>query len=185
MILSVGRHKKQEAEPSRAGSMLYQMLMRKSSDENLECGVSVVSGILRFESVYEMKEFLRRTLELYRADYEAATEEIGEMYRTMGEKAAQGSALGSWTRVGQLFVDSTDPEKGKMEVTLQLLTEMKPRIARLEEVMAEFNHVEELPVKPESGFFLCVRNGMPEKLIVDSKTPRPAKIMLREQYDVV
>lgn len=183
-MLSLSKHKRSRPQAVMAGSSL-RLLTARPAEDRLECGVSAISGLLRFESVAEVKEFLKRSLAAYRSEYDWATEVIASMYRSMGERAAQGSANGSWSKVGELLVDASDPDKGRMELTLQLLTDMKPRVSRLVEVLTEFSRLEELPLKPDVSFLLYLRNGVPDRVIVEDGTSKQERFSLTEEYELV
>jgi hypothetical protein len=81
-----------------------------------------------------------------------------------------------------MFVDASDPEKGGMELTFQLVTEMKPRIAKTEEVLKTFETVEALPIPTDATFLLYLHGGIPERLVIDTTEPKPESYVFKGEF---
>ena len=84
-----------------------------------------------------------------------------------------------------MFVDATAPGKGGMELTFQLVTEMKPRIAKTEEVLKTFETVESLPIPTDATFLLYLHGGIPERLVIDTTEPKPESYAYKGEYDTI
>jgi hypothetical protein len=154
----------------------------RTGNTPLEGGVNAVSGILRFSSITELEVYVRAMLELYANEYQRTTETIGELYRSMGDRASQGTATGSWEKVGSLFVDSTSVEKGEIDVAIQLLNDLKPKLTKTEEAVQGFRQLEEMRVPSSSTFLLYVRNGAPERIVVDPVNSHDGRFVFSDEY---
>jgi len=140
-----------------------------------ETGVSTVSGVLRFYSLTDVRRFLKETLDEYQKQYDKSSNVIGSMLRSEGQKGTEVIMSKGWAKVGSLFVNVTDPEKGGMEIVFQIVNEMKPRVAKTEEVLKTFESVEGLPIPDDASFLLYLRGGIPERIVVDTREPRPQR----------
>jgi hypothetical protein len=140
-----------------------------------ETGVNMVSGVLRFYSLTDVRKFLKDLLDDYQREYDKSSNVIGSMLRSDGQKGMEVIMSKGWAKVGSMFVNVSDAEKGGMEVVFQLVNELKPKVAKTEEVLKTFENVEGLPIPDDATFLLYLRSGVPERIIVDSKTTRPAR----------
>ena len=95
-----------------------------------ETGSAMYTGILRFYSLGDVRKYLKELLERYQRDFDRSSNVIGSLLRTEGGKGMEVIMSKGWAKVGSMFVNVSDPEKGGMEVTFQLVTEMKPRISK-------------------------------------------------------
>ena len=145
--------------------MMSQLVSREKA---LESGVTAVSGVVKFDSLDSVRRYLTEMLESYKKEYEKSSTVVGNMYRTEGKKGKMPTSSQAWSRVGSIYVNSADVEAGKAEVALQLMTEMKPRIARTEEVLGQFESLHELPLHEGGKILLYMRNGVPERMMLEN-----------------
>ncbi len=150
-----------------------------------ETGTTMYSGVIRFYTLNDMRKYLKELLERYQRDYDKSSNVIGSLLRTEGGKGMEVIMSKGWAKVGSMFVNVSDPEKGGMEVTFQLVTEMKPRISKTEEVLKTFESVEGLPIQADSTFLLYLHGGVPERLVIDSTEARPEVYGFKGDYDTV
>jgi hypothetical protein len=150
-----------------------------------ETGVSMVSGVVRFYSLTDVRKFLKELLDAYQREYDKSSNVIGSMLRSDGQKGMEVIMSKGWAKVGSLFVNVSDPEKGGMEIVFQIVNEMKPRVAKTEEVLKTFESVEALPIPDDASFLLYLRSGVPERIIVDSKNTRPARYNFDGKFKTV
>jgi len=148
-----------------------------------ETGTTMYSGVIRFYSLNDVRKYLKELLEKYQRDYDKSSNVIGSLLRTEGGKGMEVIMSKGWAKVGSMFVNVSDPEKGGMEVTFQLVTEMKPRISKTEEVLKTFESVEGLPIQGDSTFLLYLHGGIPERLVVDSTEGRPELYNFKGDYE--
>ena len=147
-----------------------------------ETGVSVITGVLRFYSIADVRRYLKELLDTYQREYDKASNVIGSLLRSDGGKGMEVIMSKGWAKVGELFVNVSDIEKGGMEVVFQIVNEMKPRVARTEAVLRGFENVEGLPIPDDATFLLYLRGGVPERLIVDTMQTRPERFVLQAKY---
>ena len=150
-----------------------------------ESGTTMYSGVIRFYTLADARKYLKELLERYQRDYDRSSNVIGSLLRTEGGKGMEVIMSKGWAKVGSMFVNVTDAEKGGMEMTFQLVTEMKPRISRTEEVLKSFESVEALPVQADATYLLYLHNGIPERLVIDATEPRPEPLGFKGDFATV
>ena len=150
-----------------------------------ETGSMMFSGVIRFYSLNDVRKYLKELLERYQRDYDKSSNVIGSLLRTEGGKGMEVIMSKGWAKVGSMFVNVSDPDKGGMEVTFQLVTEMKPRISKTEEVLKTFDSVEGLPIPSEATFLLYLHGGVPERLVVDTTERREPNYAFKGAFDTV
>ena len=148
-----------------------------------ETGTELYSGIIRFYNLNDIKKYMKGLLERYQREYDRSSNVIGSLLRAEGGKGMEVIMSKGWAKVGAMFVDATDPEKGGMELTFQLVTEMKPRIAKTEEVLKTFDTVEALPIPTDATFLLYLHGGIPERLVIDTTEPKPESYAYKGEYE--
>jgi hypothetical protein len=147
-----------------------------------ETGTELYSGIIRFYQLNDVRRYMKELLERYQKEYDRSSNVIGSLLRTEGGKGMEVIMSKGWAKVGGMFVDATDPEKGGMELTFQLVTEMKPRISKTEEVLKTFEGVESLPIPTDATFLLYLHGGIPERLVIDTTEPKPEVYVYKGEY---
>ncbi len=147
-----------------------------------ETGTNMYSGVMRFYSLSDVRKYLKELLERYQRDYDRSSNVIGSLLRTEGGKGMEVIMSKGWAKVGAMFVNVSDAERGGMEMTFQLVTEMKPRISKTEEVLKTFESVEGLPIPGEATFLLYVHGGIPERLVVDTTESKPEPFNFKGDY---
>jgi len=184
-MLSLGRHRGQAVEITSSPGIERQANDIRTASSPLEGGVNAVTGVLRFEKLSELEDYVRAMLSIYRHEYDKASDYIGSTFRHTGERPPMGLSTESWDMIGSLFVNSKSFERGEMDVAMQLLNDLKPRITKTEEVVNEFNTLETLQIPLTSSFLLYMRNGTPERLIVDPNVqPREDRYTFSEKYEL-
>jgi hypothetical protein len=140
-----------------------------------ETGVRATTGILRFYYLADVRRFLKGLMDEYQREYDRASNIMGSLLRTDGGKGMEVIASKGWAKVGGLYVNMADTEKGAMEIVFQIVNEMKPRLTKTEAVLRTFDGVEGLSIPEDATFLLYLRGGVPERLIVDTVDTRPEK----------
>ena len=150
-----------------------------------ETGVSMASGVFRFYSLGDIRKYIKDLLDSYQREYDRSSNVIGSLLRSDGQKGMEVIMSKGWAKVGSVFVNVTDPEKGGMEIVFQIVNELKPKVAKTEEVLKTFESVEGLPIPAEATFLLYLRSGVPERIVVDTKRTRPPEFSYRGQFKTV
>jgi hypothetical protein len=185
VVLSISRHRNQTAEVTTSPGIEKRANDIRKASTPLEGGVNAVSGVLRFENLSDLEDYVRAMLMVYRQEYEKASDFIGSSFRATGERPPVRLSAESWDMVGPLFVNSKAFERGQMDVAMQLLNDLKPRISKTEEVVDGFNVLETLQIPLTSSFLLYMRNGTPERLIVDPNAePKDDRYSFSERYEL-
>jgi hypothetical protein len=184
-MLSLGRHRPQSVEITSSPGIEKQANDIRTASTPLEGGVNAVTGVLRFEKLSDLEDYVRAMLTIYREEYEKASDFIGSGFRVSEERHPMGLATEAWDMIGPLFVNSKSFERGEMDVAMQLLNDLKPRISKTEEVVNGFNTLETLQIPMSSSFLLYMRSGMPERLIVDPNLePKEDRYSFTGMYDL-
>ncbi len=150
-----------------------------------DTGTNLFSGIIRFYTLADVRKYLKELLETYQRDFDRSSNVIGSLLRTEGQRGMEVIMSKGWAKVGAMFVNLSEPEKGGMEVTFQMVTEMKPRIAKTEEVLRTFEGVEALPRPADATFLLYIRSGIPERLVIDTTESKPESYNFKGDYATV
>ena len=137
---------------------------------------------MRFYSLNDVRKYMKGLLERYQRDYDKSSNVIGSLLRAEGGKGMEVIMSKGWAKVGAMFVDASDPEKGGMELTFQLVTEMRPRISKTEEVLKTFESVEALPIASDATFLLYLHSGIPERLVIDTTESKPEAYVFKGNY---
>jgi len=140
-----------------------------------ESGMELTTGLIRFYALEDMRKYIKELLDSYQRELDRASNTIGSLLREKGKKGEEIIKAKGWTKVGGIFVNSEEPELGSMEIVFQMLNEMKPRVAKTDEVLRSFDLVENLPIEESCTYVLFLRAGVPERIIVDSKVTRPQR----------
>ncbi len=150
-----------------------------------ETGISMVSGVIRFYTLSDVRRYLKEQLDTYQREYDKSSNVIGSMLRSEGQKGMEMIMSKGWAKVGSIFVNLSDPEKAGMEIVFQLVNEMKPRVVKTEEVLKAFESVEGLPIPDDATFLLYLRAGVPERLVVDTNERRPPKYGFNGKFKMI
>ena len=144
--------------------------------------MSTLTGVLRFYSLSDVRRYLKELLGTYEREYDKSSNMIGSLLRSDEGKTMEIIRSKGWTKVGNLFVNMADSEKGAMEVVFQIVGELKPRLAKTEAVLRSFDTVEGLPIPEDATFLLYFRDGVPERLIIDTVETKPQKFLLNATF---
>jgi len=140
-----------------------------------ESGMELITGLIRFYSFEDMRKYIKDLLDAYQRELDRSSNIIGSLLRDKGKKGEEIIKAKGWSKVGGVFVNSMDPELGSMEVVFQMMNEMKPRVAKTDEVLRTFDLVENLPVEETATYLLFLRAGVPERIIIDSQVQQPPR----------
>jgi hypothetical protein len=150
-----------------------------------EAGMDITSGTIRFYTIEDMRKHIKNLLDAYQREYDRSSNIIGSMLRDKSKGGQEVIQSRGWTKVGEVIVNQVEPGRGSMEMIFQLLNEMKPRIQKTEEVLKSFDLIEALPITGDVTFLLFLRNGIPERIVVDSTVKRPEKFGFKALYKTV
>lgn len=148
-----------------------------------------VTGLVRFYSKDELRRYLKSLVETYQLQNQKFGDQLGGLLRVLEQEKAAAkqvtkdvkahvdpkTATKGWIRMGSMLVNTSDPSGAMAEVLYQLHEDVKARIAKASEAVKSFEEMSSTTI-PEAGlYYLQVRNGVPEKVIVDlQQTKRDA-----------
>jgi hypothetical protein len=148
------------------------------------------TGLIRFYSKDEVRRYLRSLIEQYQAQDQKFGDSLGGLLRTLEQEklAAREKAKDNknkpqnnskaqargWVKMGTMMVNTSDPSGAMAEVLFQLHEEVKLRLARTTDALKSYEELGNTVI-PEAGlYYLQVRNGVPERIVVDlTSTKRP------------
>lgn len=144
---------------------------------------------MRFYSKEEFRRFMKSLIEHYQGQSQRYGDRLGTLLRTLevqkatardqpkekeskgkekqnGQEAQKFQARG-WVKMGTLLVNTSDPNGAMAEVLFQLHEEAKGRLAKTTEAMKSYEELNSTTVPEASLYYLQMRNGVPERLVVD------------------
>lgn len=130
---------------------------------------------VRFESVADLRIYLKRLHDHYMRQVDSYGAKAGELMRerlkqegaTSQNGAANKAKAPDWKKMGSLWVNTSDTLLGMNDVTLQLLTESKARLSATAEALRSFEDFKQFIVAPGSSFLLLLKGGVPERILVE------------------
>ncbi|MDE1854209.1 MAG: hypothetical protein KGI38_10770 [Thaumarchaeota archaeon] len=145
-----------------------------------------VSGLIRFYTKDELKRYLKTLVEQYQGQNQKYGDQLGGLLRTLEQEKAAAKVqtkdakahadpktpTKGWVKMGTVLVNSSDPSGAMAEVLYQLHEEVKTRLAKTSEALKSFEDLNSTNI-PEAGlYYLQLKNGVPERIIVDLSTTR-------------
>jgi hypothetical protein len=146
-----------------------------------------VTGIVKFFSKDELKRYMKALVEKYQSQNQMFGDQLGVLLRTLeqekaaakaapkeskdskdskGQNAARAPARG-WVKMGTMAVNVNDPNGAMAEVLFQLHEDVKAKLAKSTEALKSFDELNSQTI-PEAGvYYLQLRNGVPERIVVD------------------
>ena len=140
---------------------------------SLEAGEELIYGLVRFYSLDDMRRYIRELLADYEREVDRLSNQVGSLLRTQEENNTQLFSK-AWFRIGSLYANSADSRKGLIEVTFQILKELRPKLVTLRDALQSFETMDNLDVPSDASLVLYLKNGVPERIIVDTDEGRPA-----------
>ena len=163
------------------------------------------SGLLRFYSKDEVKRYIRSLVENYQAQEKTFGDTLGSLLRTLEqEKAAvkaqpkeqkdkdkgksqesQKAMARGWVKMGSMAVNISDPNGALAEVLFQLHQEVKAKLEKASDALKSYEELNSSAI-PEAGmYYLQVRGGVPEKVIVDLQSKKRAPFNFASDFKLV
>jgi hypothetical protein len=150
----------------------------------------LASGLIKFYSRDELKRFLKSLVEGYATQADQYGDRLGTILRgpkgkenQAGQKAptpAEAKAKPQkgqeergkpkskgWVKMGSLLVNVTDPATGMTEVLFQLHEEAKQKLSKATDALKSFEELSSTTMPEAAIYSLQLRNGVPERIVVD------------------
>jgi hypothetical protein len=161
--------------------------------------------LVKFYSQAEITKYLRELSEHYQKEAEKYGDKLGLMLRPgveptpkeekkqekedkkgdkKGEQKTKASA-GGWVKMGSLVINMANSGPASTEVMYQIHEDLKLKLARTNEALKSFE-TNANTILPQVGtFHLYVRNGVPERIIVEAEEVKKAAFNFDGKFRVV
>lgn len=163
----------------------------------------IATGLLKFYSQQEVVKYMKDVAEYYQKESEKYGDKLGGMLRAgpgeppkeekkkeekkkedkKGDQKQKGP--GGWMRMGTLLLNPVASGPAMTEVMYQIHEEFKQKLARVNEAIKSFEMNASTMVPQNAAFQLYVRNGVPERVIVDVQEEKKAAFSFDAKFRVV
>ncbi len=149
-------------------------------------------------------KYLRELSDFYTKEAEKFGDKLGSMLRTgPGESAPQKDekqdkkdkdkksdqkakvGAGGWVKIGSLMLNTSNPGTATTEVMYQVHEELKAKLARTNEAIKSFEQNASTLIPQNATFQLYMRNGVPERMIVEAVEQKKALFNFDGKFRVV
>jgi hypothetical protein len=145
----------------------------------------LATGLMKFYSQAEITKYMKDVAEYYQKEAEKYGDKLGGMLRTgPGESAPKdekkqdkgdkkneqkGKAVGGgWIKMGTLMLNTANTGPAMTEVMYQIHEDLKQKLARTNEALKSFEQSANTLIPQNAVLQLYVRNGVPERIIVEA-----------------
>ena len=156
---------------------------------------------MKFYTQAEVTKYMKEVAEYYQKESEKYGDKLGGMLRTgPGEAAPKEekkqdknekkgekpkASAGGWTKMGTLMLNTANSGPAMTEVMYQIHEELKQKLVRTNEALKSFEQNASTLIPQNATFELYVRNGVPERLIVEAETAKTAVFNFDGKFRVV
>jgi hypothetical protein len=130
-----------------------------------------VSGLITFDSLQELRLYIRQLLTYYEKQFDLYSQKVGSLIRIYekGEKEMDNRRLreDNWEKVGMLMVSKKDSMLGTLEIMMEAMEEYKLKLNRTSEVLTNFQELEELSVPEGASVTLYLKSGVPMRIVFE------------------
>ena len=172
----------------------------------------LATGLMKFYSQAEITKYLKEVSEYYQKEAEKYGDKLGGMLRTgpgesapkeekkqekqdKQEKGDKGdkksdqkgkpSGGGGWIKMGTLMLNTANTGPATTEVMYQIHEDLKLKLARTNEALKSFEQNANTLIPQNAIFQLYVRNGVPERIIVEAEEAKKAVFSFDGRFRVV
>ena len=164
----------------------------------------LATGLLTFYSQAELVKYMKDVAEYYQKEAEKYGDKLGGMLRTgPGEAAPKKDEKqdkvdkndkkgekpkglgGGWTKIGTMMLATAGSGPAMTEVMYQIHEELKQKLARTNEAVKSFEQNAANLIPQSASFQLYVRNGVPERIIVEAEAPKKTVFNFDGRFRVV
>jgi hypothetical protein len=158
---------------------------------------------MKFYSQAEITKYLKEVSEYYQKEAEKYGDKLGGMLRPGPGEAApkeekkqdkgdkksdqKGKPIGGggWIKMGTLMLNTVNTGPATMEVMYQIHEDLKQKLARTNEALKSFEQNANTLIPQNAIFQLYVRNGVPERIIVEAEEAKKAVFSFDGKFRVV
>jgi hypothetical protein len=161
------------------------------------------TGLLKFYTQAEVIKYMKDLAEYYQKEGEKYGDKLGGMLRTgpgegapkeekkkedKGDKKGEQKGRpggGGWVKMGTLMLNTANNGPASTEVMYQIHEELKLKLARTNEALKSFEQNASTLIPQNAVFQLYVRNGVPERIIVEAEEAKKAAFNFDGKFRVV
>jgi hypothetical protein len=163
----------------------------------------LATGLIKFYSQAEVTKYMKDVADYYQKEAEKYGDKLGGMLRTgpaqpapreekkqdkgdkkPDQKQRPGGA-GGWVKMGSLMINTANSGPATTEVMYQIHEDLKLKLARTNEALKSFEQNASTLIPQNATFQLYVRNGVPERLIVEAEEAKKAVFNFDGKFRVV
>ncbi|MDG6898931.1 MAG: hypothetical protein JRN24_04235 [Nitrososphaerota archaeon] len=158
---------------------------------NLELG----SGLVRFRSKEQAREYLEALLAHYKAKSEEYGGQMGELLRVAqptgqeskeSKPAKEGQKVGAkgWMKMGSLPVNMSDPQRAISEVTLKIVEDYRLKIEKTGDALKSLDEIESHSSGGQ-GYVFFISKGVPEAVVVEETAKKQELFVFSAKFRAV
>jgi hypothetical protein len=159
---------------------------------------------MKFYSQTEITKYMKELSEYYQKEAEKYGDKLGTMLRPgpgdsspkegKPEKADKGekksdpkhkASAGGWVKMGSMLLNTASPGTATTEVMYQLHEDLKQKLAKTNEALKSFEQNASTLIPQNATFMLYMRNGVPERVIVEAEEVKTATFNFDGKFRVV
>jgi hypothetical protein len=162
----------------------------------------LATGLMKFYSQAEITKYLKDVAEYYQKEAEKYGDKLGGMLRSgpgesaskeekkqdkgdkKGEQKGRPSG-GGWVKMGTLMLNTANTGPATTEVMYQIHEDLKQKLARTNEALKSFEQNAYTLIPQNAVIQLYVRNGVPERIIVEAGEAKKAVFNFDGRFRVV
>lgn len=162
--------------------------------------VQLAFGLKVFYSKEGLRSYIKDLLDYYQREADKYGEWLGDVIRNPQQQGAEapkekdirknqkgkGKATSKgWAEMGPMLVNTSDPSGGITEVLLAAFEEVKLKLSRTTESLKALEGIENLGVPDRASYTLYLKEGVPDRLIIDTQHTRPEQFSFSADFQVV
>jgi hypothetical protein len=157
---------------------------------------------MKFYSQAEVTKYMKEVADYYQKEAEKYGDKLGGMLRTgPGEPASKDDKKqdkgdkksdqkgkpsgGGWIKMGTLMLNTANTGPATTEVMYQIHEDLKQKLARTNEAIKSFESSASTLIPQSATFQLYVRNGVPERIIVEAEEAKKTAFNFDGRFRVV
>jgi len=156
---------------------------------------------MKFYSQAEITKYLKEVSEYYQKEAEKYGDKLGGMLRGGGESVTKEEKKqdkgdkkneqkgkptgGGWVKMGTLMLNTANTGPATTEVMYQIHEDLKQKLARTNEALKSFEQNANTLIPQNAIIQLYVRNGVPERIIVEAGEAKKAVFNFDGRFRVV
>lgn len=165
-----------------------------------QAGLELVSAMVKFYSKEDVSRYMKGLIENYQKQIDQHGDRLGSLLRAEPQAAKQDKkdaksdkssdakakvTSRGWIKMGSMLFNTSDPRTGTTEVIFQIHEEMKQKLARVAESLKSFEEASGSIIPEGAQYILYLRNGVPERLIVDSQEKKASTFSFEGRFKIV